>query len=130
MAVKIRHTRFRWHNYQWLDMMTEKTLLAEESDEDYVSPNFIHASSGIFDLQTNLDQLHEGYRTRGHSPQGYRIEGHSPQGYRIEGHSPQGYRVEGHSPQDYMTTSYSPRPRMEVDYGSNPDILSKFAPIS
>ena len=51
MALRVKSERFRWHNYQWLEMMMGKTLNNEEAiDEDYLDPNFLHTAAELYDI--------------------------------------------------------------------------------
>ena len=74
LAQKVKHERFRWHNFQWLEMTTGESLYEEEVDEldeDYLDPSFLHTAAELYnnpdlyyEMQSQLESAH------GHAPQG------------------------------------------------------------
>lgn len=68
LAQKIKQERFRWHNFQWLEMMTGETLYEEEeADEDYLDPHFLHMAAELYEnpelyyeMQSQLESAHGG----------------------------------------------------------------------
>ena len=57
LKSKLQRERFEWHNFQWLEMMTGKTLYEdEEVDEDYFDPSYLHMAAELYD---NPDLFHE-----------------------------------------------------------------------
>jgi hypothetical protein len=78
LAQKIKHERFRWHNFQWLEMTTGESLYEEETDdldEDYLDPSFLHTAAELYnnpdlyyEMQSQLEAAHGGGHT--HAPQG------------------------------------------------------------
>ena len=50
LGERIRDEKFRWHNYQWIEMMTGETLYEEtdeEEDEDYLDCHLLHSTADI-----------------------------------------------------------------------------------
>ena len=65
LALKIKHERFRWHNFQWLEMVTGETLYQEvEEPEDYLDPHYLHTAAELYEMQNQLDSSH-GYHHPG-----------------------------------------------------------------
>ena len=67
LAKKIIHERFRWHNFQWLELMTGESLYEEENqeiDEDYLDPRYLHTAAELYDsdlyyeMQSQLESAH------------------------------------------------------------------------
>ena len=79
LAQKIKNERFRWHNFQWLEMTTGESLYEEETDdldEDYLDPSFLHTAAELYnnpdlyyEMQSQLESAHGGH-THSHAPQG------------------------------------------------------------
>ena len=67
-ASKIQCERFRWHNFQWLEIMTGQTYYEEEeTDEDYLDPHYLHMAAELYDnpelyyeMQNQLESAHGG----------------------------------------------------------------------
>lgn len=65
-AEKIKHERFRWHNFQWLEMMTGESLYeTQEIDEDCLDPDCLHTAAELYDnpelytqIQSQLESTH------------------------------------------------------------------------
>ena len=89
LAQKIKHERFRWHNFQWLEMTTGESLYEEEADdldEDYLDPSFLHTVAELYnnpdlyyEMQSQLEVANGGH-THSHAPQGV-MEGPGMSGY-------------------------------------------------
>lgn len=77
LAQKIKHERFRWHNFQWLEMTTGESLYEEETDdldEDYLDPSFLHTAAELYnnpdlyyEMQSQLESAHGGH-IHSHAP--------------------------------------------------------------
>lgn len=80
LAQKIKQERFRWHNFQWLEMTTGESLYEEETDdldEDYLDPSFLHTAAELYnnpdlyyEMQSQLESARGGGHTHSHAPQG------------------------------------------------------------
>lgn len=64
LALKIKHERFRWHNFQWLEMITGETVFHEEQepDEDYLDTHYLHTAAELYDMQSQLEESGLAYR--------------------------------------------------------------------
>ncbi len=66
-AVKVQAEKFRWHNFQWLEIMTGQALYEEEEeeDEDYLDPRYLHVAEELYEdpelyyeMQSQLESAH------------------------------------------------------------------------
>lgn len=66
LALKIKLERFRWHNFQWLEMMAGESFYqeGEESDDDYLDPHYLQTAAELYEMQNQLDASH-GYQYPG-----------------------------------------------------------------
>lgn len=57
---RIKMERFRFYNRQWVEMVTGEALYedAEEDDEDYMDPYYLHTANELYSPETYYD--HEG----------------------------------------------------------------------
>lgn len=85
LAQKIKHERFRWHNFQWLEMTTGESLYEEETDDldkDYLDPSYLHTAAELYnnpDLYYDMQSQFEAAHSYGGHPSALMMS--APAGY-------------------------------------------------
>jgi len=58
LAIKVQHERFKWHNYQWLEMTTGQAVIDDLDpyyDDSYQFPEDLNDVYDVLDMQSPLN---------------------------------------------------------------------------